>query len=71
MYCFIWIVSHELTLPMDGAPQDQLTRLTELRELVIHAARPRLDLEGIRRLPLLVVAYRTHETPQVGARMPT
>ena len=67
MNCFIWRVSHELTLPMDGALQDQLTRLTELRELIIHAARPRLDLEALRRLPLLVVAYRTHETPQVRA----
>ncbi len=42
-------------------------RLTELQELVIHAARHRLDLEALRRLPLLVTAYRTHETAQVKA----
>jgi len=60
-------VQSQLTLAADGAPQDQLMRLTELQELVIHAARHRLDLEALRRLPLLVTAYRTHETAQVKA----
>ena len=38
--------------------QEQLTRHTALRELIVLAARPLQHDQAIRRLPLLVFAYR-------------
>ncbi len=42
--------------------QEQLASLTELRQLIVHAARPLYDEEAQvkLRLPMLEVAYRTH-----------
>ena len=48
--------------------QEQLTRLTELQELIVHAPRPLEDNEALRRLPLLVIFYRIYQGPEVSCK---
>ena len=50
-------------------PQEQLTTLTELRELVVHMDRPLQDEKGLRCLPLLVFAHRAQYTPEASLRL--
>ncbi len=53
----------------ESFPQEELTRLTELRELIVHAAQPLQTAEALRRLPLLVTNYRVHHGPTVSPHM--
>ena len=55
------LASQTLTL-IATCLQEQLTRLTELRELIVHTREPLQNLNVLRRLPLLVIAYCAHRT---------
>ncbi len=50
--------------------QEQLTRLTNLRELIVHMARPLRKANRLRQLPLLVFAHRAHHSGEVGMARP-
>ena len=50
--------------------QEQLTRLINLRELIVQMARPLRKAKRLRRLPLLVFAHRAHHSAEVGLPYP-